>query len=235
MSHKERGAPAAEELHVYDDGPGAPGPQLPNQFDWVELTAKEASRYQQLRILRGDLDFVIALVSRLLDRWPSEGAASEDRDLERDEHRAMWNAAIVAYARPFKTGIGERLDASIFNGKAAQMHEFFIGLRDRHVAHSVSEYEEVGVVIALDRDDSGAVEGLLDFYRTEQSPGKRRAEELLNLARLGVALLEGRLEAERARLLEYARKNSGQISTRRRLTHVAPPSYDDSVKKRKVR
>ena len=119
-------------------------PKLPGEFEWVSLTTAEASIYGELRILRGDLDFTISVLTRLLDGWRLGDFESIDRDEARDDHRARWNAALVAYSRAFMSGVGERLDAAIFEGNAADLHAFFMRLRNRHVAHSVSEFEQVG-------------------------------------------------------------------------------------------
>lgn len=198
------------------------------------LTATEASTYLELRILRGNLDFAISVLTRLLDEWASGGFETDTRDVERDGHRARWNAVLVAYARTFLSGVGQRLDTVIFAGDAADRHAFFMRLRNRHVAPSVSEFEQAGVVIGLTGDDPPTVVGLLDYFSTEQSPGIARAEELLELAQLARSVLDDRLEAERKRLLAYARLIVEDLTNRQRIAEIPGLTFGDQVRVRRT-
>jgi hypothetical protein len=227
--------PDLEELHVYGAGSASPLLTLPAEFHWVSLTADEASTYRELRILRSDLDFAIAVLSNLVETLNAAEFATNVRDLDRDDQRARWNAALVAYARAFLGGVGERLRSEIFDVDAADLHAYFMALRNRHVAHSVSEYEEVHVMIALSGDDPTIVDGLLDAMSTEQSPGRTRAARLLELAHIAREHVQGRLEAERQRLLECARANVADLARRERLTSVPVSRYDDDVRPRRSR
>ncbi|TAL07609.1 MAG: hypothetical protein EPO00_08915, partial [Chloroflexota bacterium] len=92
---------SVEELHLYDEGLGPTSIALPSDVDWVSLTPSEVSAYGELRILLGDLDFAISVLMRLLDDWRSNDITTDIRDVARDDHRARWNAALLAYARTF--------------------------------------------------------------------------------------------------------------------------------------
>lgn len=54
-------------------------------------------------------------------------------------------SAVVAYARPFKTGVRQlRIGAQYFSSLptfSIETHEYLIAVRDKHVAHSVNEFE----------------------------------------------------------------------------------------------
>ena len=186
-------------------------------------------------MLRGDLDFATSVLGRLLDVWPSSDFATDVRDDRLDDHRARWNAALVAYARVFNSRIGERLSHAFFDDEAAKSHAYFMRLRNRHVAHSVSDFERVGVLIALTRDEPAAVEGLLDFYTTEQMPSKVLAHQLLAVAMLARAEVEARLAAEHERLLEMARSIARDLAQRRRVTEIPGMTYAGEVRARKTR
>ena len=222
-----------EEVHAYGDTPDSQPVPLPPEFDWVSLTPVESSTYRNLRMLRGDLDFAIVVLTGLVDTRVGTESRSGDRDLARDDHRARWNAALVAYARTFLSGVGERLTPDIFDANGADAHSYFIGLRNRHVAHSVSEYEEAGVLISLLRDHPATVEGLLDYLTTEQSPGHFKVRELLRLAHVAREHVERRLQTERKTLLEYARANVSDLAKRERLTSTPESQFDDDVRPRK--
>lgn len=225
---------SVEELHLYDEGLGPTSIALPSDVDWVSLTPSEVSAYGELRILLGDLDFAISVLMRLLDDWRSNDITTDIRDVARDDHRARWNAALLAYARTFLSGVGARLDPALFEGDAADLHAFFIRLRNRHVAHSVSDFDRVGVVIGLTRDDPRKVDGLLDYLSAEQSPGKARAEELLKLAGLAREELRGRLVAERKRLMEDARSMVEDLSNRQHITEIPGSRYGGGVRVRRT-
>jgi hypothetical protein len=56
-------------------------------------------------------------------------------------------SAVVAYARPFKTGVREiRMEESSFAAAGQEfnldLHNYLIAVRDKHVAHSVNEFEQ---------------------------------------------------------------------------------------------
>ena len=234
MAEPSEDAAPVEELHAYGNGPGPSPIPLSPEFEWVSLTAAEASTYRELRILRGDLDFTISVLTGLLDEWDPGGFETDTRDVGRDIHRARWNAALVAYARTFLSGVGQRLDPAIFDVDAADLHAYFMRLRNRHVAHSVSEFEQTGVVIGLAGDDPPTVVGLLDYLSTEQSPGKTRAEELLTLAQLARKALDERLEAERERLLAYARSIVEDLTKRQRIEEIPASAFGDEVRVRRT-
>lgn len=60
--------------------------------------------------------------------------------------KALIFSAVVAYARPFKTGVREiKFDGSFFSNAGQEfnldLHNYLIAVRDKHVAHSVNEFE----------------------------------------------------------------------------------------------
>ncbi|ACL95842.2 hypothetical protein [Caulobacter vibrioides] len=70
--------------------------------------------------------------------------------------KALIHAAIMSYARSFTGGVrGFRLDAKFFSpiwdAVDVELHDYLYNLRDKHVAHSVNDFERataVGVVVA---------------------------------------------------------------------------------------
>jgi hypothetical protein len=68
-------------------------------------------------------------------------------DSENIHSKALIFSAVVAYARPFKTSVREiRLDPAYFSaarqGFNLDLHNYLIAVRDKHVAHSVNEFEQ---------------------------------------------------------------------------------------------
>jgi hypothetical protein len=78
--------------------------------------------------------------------------------LPRDENslsKALIHAGVMSYARPFAQGVrGFRLTEEFFTGvwreADVDLHQYLYALRDKHVAHSVNDFERattVGVVV----------------------------------------------------------------------------------------
>ena len=112
---------------------------IPRRVDFEE--AVELSNWHGIQM---DLEFVCDACQRLLD-------TVEDDSVLR---RALFVAALVAYARCFKGNEGVRvgLDENVLEGMGEDnvlgLHRFFIALRDKHIAHSVSPFEQGDVGVA---------------------------------------------------------------------------------------
>ena len=91
-----------------------------------------------------DLQFVCDACDRLLDADQSDAVYD----------RAMFVAVLIAYARCFKGNEGVRvgLDEHDLEGMGEKnvptVHRFFIDLRDKHIAHSVSAFKQAVVGVA---------------------------------------------------------------------------------------
>lgn len=74
---------------------------------------------------------------------------------------SLYTQALVSYVRCFTSGRRKGLDASLFDGapELLEIHKDIKRLRDRHVAHPVSEHEHVAVLVAA-RDDKSQALGL---------------------------------------------------------------------------
>lgn len=58
---------------------------------------------------------------------------------------ALWMTAIVLYARCFNGGVRQALDPAVLDsipGESHKVHEHFLDLRNKFVAHSVNSYEQ---------------------------------------------------------------------------------------------
>ena len=231
-SHSLGESPTVEEMHVYGEHSGPTSIPLPTDFEWVALTPEETTAYRDLRLLNADLDFAIGVLERIQTNRPARDLIGEDRDSERDDFRARWNAALVAYARVFAHGMRARLDPTIFDPDARTLHQYFMRLRNRHVAHSVSDYERIGVLVALEPGDEPRSDGILDYVTTEQLPGATRTEGLQRLARIARRHVSTRLDAERQLLHSYSRGKVAELARRPRLTRIAEPIYTDELKPR---
>jgi len=105
----------------------------PRRIDFPE--AIELANWAGIRL---DLKFVCDACDRLIHTDQSD-------DILR---RALFVAALVAYARCFKGNEGVRIGLkendleSMGENKVLAFHQFFITLRDKHIAHSVNDFEQ---------------------------------------------------------------------------------------------
>jgi hypothetical protein len=119
------------------------------QVPIVRWTTEEAKKLADLISVFDDLDFVVGSCERLRSL---DGDASADQIVV----RALWNAALVAYARCWATGVRTGISTDVFEeleGDPYGLHEYLKNLRDKHIAHSVNPFEDVAIGLALSPED----------------------------------------------------------------------------------
>jgi hypothetical protein len=110
------------------------------------LEGNLASEFTDLHMIANDLSFAL----ECLKEANKIGPPNSDNMLS----KALIFSAVVAYARPFKTGVrGIKMDINYFSSIPefkADVHNYLIAIRDKHVVHSVNEFEQskaTGVMI----------------------------------------------------------------------------------------
>ena len=73
---------------------------------------------------------------------------------------ALGSAALVRYARIFKSGVRTKLKQEWigFDSDELACHQHFIDLRDKHVSHSVNSYEDTVSIAFIEVSESGETE-----------------------------------------------------------------------------
>lgn len=168
----------------------------------VTLSSETARAFAALHLVLKDITFA----GEALARADALGIPS-DQDIQA---KSLIFAAVVAYARPFKSGVRiERLDpadlAAQMEDFDTEIHEYLIALRDKHIAHAVNDFEgceAVALVVAKPgekwRDASGV--GVV----IKQTVGMSR--KLVQQAALHIDALKKHIAAdlEARRLVVYA-------------------------------
>lgn len=116
----------------------------------VAVNTESSREIRDLASLRRDLELASAYATEFasIDRAELTGA--------RDPRLALWSAAVVQYGRAFNGGVRQtRLDASDLDDVLAEAHQYFLDLRNKHVAHAVNDYEQT-IVVAYLTDSSFA-------------------------------------------------------------------------------
>ncbi len=118
-------------------------------------------------------------------------------------------AALVRYARSFKTGVRKGLPETVVSELSDELrkdHEWFIGLRDKYVAHSVNTFEE-NVVHAYLVPEEGGTKEICSISVQENrlaSLGIDDVNRLKDLAKEILSKVSILLETERKKVLEFA-------------------------------
>jgi hypothetical protein len=153
-----------------------------------------------------DLGWVIEACDRLLARI--DNLAGNTVELE-----ALESAAIVRYARCFATGVRTafRLDRIWIERLPAELqaaHDLTYARREKHIAHSVNDWElnEVTAQLRIDEAD-GTKEVVAVSVRHHRAIGLARngIDALRELAQAMRDLIKVEFDAERARVLPIAR------------------------------
>jgi hypothetical protein len=167
-----------------------------------------------------DLRFAREVVKRL---------AAMQNDPDPVVLRALWNSALIAYARCFSSGKRRsdlRPDIFLPVDGALAVHEYFINMRNKHVAHSVNPFEQLAVDIQLVPEGDGPkeIQGVGISSMVHVGPGSGDAQNFLNLIDIAIPDLEHRQEELREAVLQKARSlpiNELYQAARNRL--IVPP------------
>ena len=202
----------------------------------ARLTGQAATRYGNLMGLKSDLAFVVVACERLIALLDTEEGregrwTSEDADIV--IKYSLWSASLVAYARCFRSGIRKGLDDSIFStlpGDAKQVHEYFLDVRDKHIAHSVSPFEQhrIGVLLPSEQSEASEVIGTVGFTVLQLFPDQDGVRSLQRLAHLLVEQVSGLIDDVIAEVEAEARSVPIEELYRRPSTAVTLPDPTDA-------
>lgn len=111
----------------------------------VKLDSLSANKLRDLAGAVFDMKRVVALCKEYV--LATENCSSQ---VVRD---ALWMTAIVLYARCFNGGVRRPLDTAVLDsipGESRELHQHFLHLRDKFIAHSVNSYEQTLVYAVID-------------------------------------------------------------------------------------
>jgi hypothetical protein len=150
------------------------------QLPIAELKSTKAKELADRSAIFQDLTFCAACCDRAIENLR---ATSQDTILI----RALWTAALVAYARCFTTGIRFGLTSDLFDhfdGQPRETHEYYLDLRNKHIAHSVNPFEQIVIGAVLSAPDAAtkSVEGIATLIGTNISESAESIEQLRTLA-----------------------------------------------------
>ena len=113
----------------------------------TELPIPESSELVQLASLFADLSQVQKYCEQLRPCFEKE-------DYYDSKSVAAGNCAVISYARCFATGVRDNLTLSVFaqaDSELLALHEHFLHLRNKHIAHSVNDMEFTCAVVSWEK------------------------------------------------------------------------------------
>jgi hypothetical protein len=113
----------------------------------IELNTENGHGFAALHLAIHDFEFALECFKRA-----HELGRPDETNVE---CKALINAGVTSYARPFSEGVrGVRLDPEMFTEvwgeDDVELHNFLFDVRNKHIAHSVNEFERcetVGMVV----------------------------------------------------------------------------------------
>lgn len=116
---------------------------------------------------------------------------------------ALSEAAVVRYARCFTNGTRVNLDPSLLGPNAREVHNWLWNLRNKHVAHSVNEFESWSVIVhVVEPPDPAAVHHVSMGAGRVGGLSPDLVESLLSLCDITLEHLRPRIERLRASVEE---------------------------------
>jgi hypothetical protein len=169
----------------------------------AELKSSLAQELADRAAVFQDLTFCVACCDRAI-----ESLRSDTKDLLLI--RALWTAALVTYARCFASGVRFGLTPDLFDhfeGEPRKVHQYYLDLRNKHVAHSVNPYEQIVVGAVLSPPDSTIrnVEGIATLVGTNVSESVESVEQFRTLARTALKHMSNTGKALSDKVLEEAK------------------------------
>jgi hypothetical protein len=124
-------------------------------YTYVELEITEARSLIDLTGIKWDLDSVAKCCDTYIECFKEifHGGKGDDKLF-----RALAVAIPVTYARCFKGGVRKRLSAplnKLLSKEEIDCHQLFLNLRDKHIAHSVNNFESGTLRVWLNPPERG--------------------------------------------------------------------------------
>lgn len=167
-----------------------------------EFRRPEAKLLADLHVVEQDMARAVRYIAplRIGPTW-----ANFTVDLE----EVHWVTAVVAYARPFGTGVLRWDKAAALRKlppKLAAVHEHVIAVRNGYIAHSVGDMEDPCPVVqvATYEDGTREIRAVLCCSSRLVGPGSHLAESLHLVATSIRETVKAAIADERARLLRIA-------------------------------
>lgn len=192
----------------------------------VEVNFPKARKWADIVSLTFDIDSAIRICERLI------------RELEINKNdrviiESLWTTALIKYARCFSSGKRFGLTIELFNGLKGDpvgTHNYYIEMRNKHLAHSVNPFEQVKIALILaDPKLERKINGTVSFSQWHISAKRDGVETLKNLCLVLRQKLSEKGRNLHQKVLEEAAKiNIDELYSKAELKTVVPGPKDTS-------
>jgi len=161
----------------------------------LRIRSEHAVGFAALHLVVHDFEFALECFRRAY--------ALGRPDVANIESKAFINAGVMSYARAFaQTARGVRLRpemfASVWNEEDNELHDFLYNLRDKHIAHSVNEFERCEpagiIVIAPDGSVQEGISGVGVVLQTAIGLPLQKLERAVHHVEHCISYIKARIE-----------------------------------------
>lgn len=143
------------------------------------------------------------------------------------------------YGRCFKGGVriktSRELEAAIL-AEDRELHQFILNYRDKHVSHSVNEYENHRVRVWLNPEERGRAINAINIESTYLVGPGTIVADICSLCKRHLEWIEGEIRIEEAHLLEIVKNRFTLDDLYSLEASSAPPiAYENIAKRRSGR
>lgn len=184
----------------------------------VDADFSQAEQWADLYSIARDLDSAIQICERLIELLPSNDQVLIE---------SLWTAALIKYARCFSSG--KRFGLSIdvcdeLKGDPKGAHQYYIDMRNKHLAHSVNPFEQVKIGLVLsDPKVERKIVGTIQFSQFHISAKEDGVRTLRNLCGVLKTKLTGAATEHYEAVLAHAKSlDIEQLYRSAQMRTVAP-------------
>lgn len=174
------------------------------EFPIAKADSSEAQKLADLAAMIQDFRTIMQACSRLKNLLEEN---SKDHLLI----ESLWTSALIKYARCFATGKRFDLSKDIFQnlqGEPLKAHQFYIDLRNKHIAHSVNPYEqmEVGFILSFANAPEKKIVGVSTLAMRHIVSDKNGVQQLGMLSKIAYDKICSMAKESEQKVLEEGKK-----------------------------
>jgi len=156
--------------------------EKPKELPIAKANSSETQKLADLAAIIQDFRTIMQTCSRLKNLLDEN---SKDHILI----ESLWVSALIKYARCFATGKRFSLSKDIYQdlqGEPLEAHQFFINLRNKHIAHSVNPFEqmEVGFILSSVNESEKKIVGVSTLSMRHIVSDKKGIQQLGMLSKI---------------------------------------------------
>jgi len=197
----------------------------------AEVDFEEARMLADLGAITQDLGSVMKTCSKLKVLLEEN---SQDNFLIEN----LWTSALIRYARCFASGKRYGLNETIFKelqGEALKVHNMYMDLRNKHIAHSVNPFEQmkVGVVLSPKESQDKKIIGVATLSMKQISLDKEGVHQLGLLSKVILKKVCEIAKQYEQKTLEIGKTLPIEDLYKRARPRLVAPGPDETNKSRK--